>query len=73
MVTAEEVGASDTALDRDEMFTLLDESSPPSLLVARIRRLELALQIESMERDELETKCGVQNKVIAQLLKKIPQ
>jgi hypothetical protein len=52
---------------------VLDERSSPALLLARIRRLELALQLESMERDDAETKVHVQQRMIAYLLKRLHQ
>jgi hypothetical protein len=52
---------------------VLNERSPPSLLLARIRRLELALKLEAMERDDVETKVHVQQRMIAYLLKRLNQ
>lgn len=51
----------------------LDEKSSPALLLARIRRLELALQLEAMERDDAETKVHVHQRMIAYLLKRLHQ
>lgn len=50
---------------------MLDAQAPPELLVARIARLEAALQLEAMERDELETKLATSVRLIAGLLEKV--
>lgn len=59
------------ASDGSLLSGMLDERTSPSVLLARIRRLELALQLEAMERDDCETKLHVQQRMIAYLLRKL--
>ena len=74
--------ARENALLQKRVASFMTESSrdepsgmaswPPQLLVARIRRLEAALQLEALERDELETKCEAQNRALAKLAARLP-
>ena len=46
----------------------VDVSSPPPLLMARIKRLEMALQLEAIAREELETRCAAQDRLVSSLI-----
>jgi hypothetical protein len=47
------------------------ELLPPAILASRVRRLEAALQLEALERDDLELKVEAQRRVIAALTAKV--
>jgi predicted RNase H-like nuclease (RuvC/YqgF family) len=50
----------------------LYDNMPVSMLIARIKRLEMALALEAVERDELETRVTAQGRVIARLQAQLP-
>lgn len=57
--------------DNDDEPVGVTLTSPPALLMARIKRLEMALQLEAIAREELETRCAAQDKLLIALIEQL--